>query len=107
VIRQIPPVWDQTIVLPPSEIGAVAVYARRLGDKWFLGVLNGTSPRELKVPLTFLGEKDKYIATFVRDGVKPEEMKIEKELPMTHAQTITIDLPAGGGFVGVFAKKDE
>jgi alpha-glucosidase len=107
VIRQIPPVWDQTIVLPPSEIGEVAVYARRLGDKWFLGVLNGTSPRELKIPLTFLGDKDKYIATFVRDGAKPEEMKIEKELPMNHGQTITIDLPAGGGFVGVFAKKDE
>jgi alpha-glucosidase len=107
VIRQIPPVWDQTIVLPPSEIGEVAVYARRLGDKWFLGVLNGTSPRELKVPLTFLGEKDKYIATFVRDGAKPREMKVEKELPMNHAATVTIDLPVGGGFVGVFAKKEE
>jgi alpha-glucosidase len=106
VIRQIPPVWDQTIVLPPSEIGEVAVFARRLKDQWFLGVLNGKTACELKVPLSFLNGS-KYTATFVRDGTKPEEMKVEKELPMSKADTVTIDLPAGGGFVGVFTKKEE
>jgi hypothetical protein len=106
VIREIPPVWDQTIVLPPSEIGELAVFARRLGDRWFLGVLNGTTARELKVPLAFLGDgKQKFIATLVRDGETPETLKVEKDQLLTGADTLTIDLPAGGGFVGAFVKK--
>ncbi|MGB7161442.1 MAG: glycoside hydrolase family 97 catalytic domain-containing protein, partial [Tepidisphaeraceae bacterium] len=106
VIRAIPPVWDQTIVLPPSEIGELAVFARRLGDKWFLGVLNGTKPRQITVPLSFLRE-GKFTATLVRDGAMPEEMKIEKDVPLSPSDTVTIDMPAGGGFVGAFVKKEE
>ena len=36
MIKSIPSVWDETIVLPPSEIGEIAVFARRHGDRWFL-----------------------------------------------------------------------
>ena len=38
MIKSIPPTWDETIVLPPSAIGEVAVMARRKGDTWFLAV---------------------------------------------------------------------
>ena len=106
VIRQIPPVWDETRVLPPSEIGELAVFARRLEEKWFLAVLNGTEARQLNVPLAFLGS-GKYTAALVRDGAKPEEMRIEKDVPLSAKDAVTIDLPAGGGFVAVFTKKDE
>ncbi|OGC02308.1 glycoside hydrolase, partial [candidate division KSB1 bacterium RBG_16_48_16] len=41
LIKEIPSVWDETVVLPASEIGEVAAFARRRGDKWFLAVLNG------------------------------------------------------------------
>ena len=41
MIKAIPAVWDETIVLPPSEIGELAALARRKGDVWFVAVLNG------------------------------------------------------------------
>src|SRR5205823_10890599 len=41
MIRSIPSVWDETIVLPPSEIGEIAVFARRQGSIWFLAIMNG------------------------------------------------------------------
>ena len=34
MIKSIPAVWDETIVLPPSEIGELAVYAQRKGTTW-------------------------------------------------------------------------
>jgi alpha-glucosidase len=37
LIKTIPTVWDETVVLPPSEIGVVAIFARRRGDSWFVG----------------------------------------------------------------------
>jgi len=107
VIRQIPPVWDETIVLPPSEIGEIAVFARRLENRWFLGVLNGQAPRQIQVPLTFL-KQGKYTATLVRDGGSdPTSMKVEKDQVLRPADTVTIDLAAGGGFVGCFVSKEE
>src|SRR5262249_47035120 len=36
MIKSIPSFWDETVVLPPSEIGEVAVFARRRGETWFL-----------------------------------------------------------------------
>ena len=41
MIKSIPCVWDETIVLPASEIGHVAAFARRQGDDWFLAILGG------------------------------------------------------------------
>src|SRR4029078_11297413 len=36
ILRAIPSTWDESIVLPPSEIGEVAVMARRSGRDWFV-----------------------------------------------------------------------
>ena len=41
LIKTIPSVWDETIVLPSSEIGEVAAFARRRGEVWFVGIMNG------------------------------------------------------------------
>ncbi|HLP77073.1 MAG TPA: glycoside hydrolase family 97 catalytic domain-containing protein, partial [Candidatus Paceibacterota bacterium] len=40
VMKAIPATWDETIVLPGSEIGKCAAFARRSGKDWFIGVLN-------------------------------------------------------------------
>ena len=41
MIKSLPSVWDETIVLPASEIGELAAFARRHGTTWFVAVLNG------------------------------------------------------------------
>ena len=103
VIKAIPSVWDETIVLAPSEIGELAVFARRSGDVWFLGVINGLTGRTIRVPVGFLG-RGKYQATLVRDQQdEPAAVKIEN-LSVSSKDRLTIRMRAGGGFVGRFAR---
>lgn len=52
LIKQIPTVWDETIVLPGSEIGELAIMARRKGDDWYIGVLNGGERKKVEIDLT-------------------------------------------------------
>ena len=42
VIKSIPAVWDETIVLPDSRIGELSIFARRKGDMWMLAVMCGS-----------------------------------------------------------------
>ncbi len=40
-IRAVPTVWDEVRVLPASEIGKLAILAKRRGEDWYIGILNG------------------------------------------------------------------
>jgi alpha-glucosidase len=101
MIKIIPSVWDETIVLPPSEIGEVAVFARRRGDRWFLAVVNGAEPRSLRVPATFLGA-GAYRASLVRDRPDDPAAEAIETATVTRDDVLAIDLRAGGGFVARF-----
>jgi alpha-glucosidase len=103
LIKTIPSVWDETIVLPQSEIGEVAGFARRSGDTWFIGIMNGLTGRTMRVPLRFPGAR-KYRAMLVRDQFdQPAAVKMEN-VWMSRAETLTITMRAGGGFAGRFAR---
>jgi alpha-glucosidase len=103
LIKSIPTAWDETLVLPPSEIGQVAVFARRSGERWFLSVLNGPEARVIQVPLSFLGPDD-YRAQLVRDsGNSPAAEQIENRT-VHRGDVLTINLRAGGGFIGRFTR---
>jgi alpha-glucosidase len=101
MIKSIPSTWDETIVLPISEIGERAAFARRSGDRWFLAIVNGPTASTVRVPASFLGSGE-YRAMMVRDreddpaAVKIEEATVGKDDP------IAIDLRAGGGFIARF-----
>jgi alpha-glucosidase len=98
IIKSIPAVWDETIVLPPSEIGEVALFARRRGRDWFVAAVNGSTARILTVPATFLG-RGRYDALVVRDDAETAAAVHVETGVVTRERTITIDLRAGGGFV--------
>jgi alpha-glucosidase len=101
MIKSIPPVWDETIVLPMSEIGELAVMARRRGDKWFVAALNGGAARTITVPADFLGE-GAYIAMFVRD-VPSDATQVEiQQTAAQRGDKLDLPLAAGGGFLGRF-----
>jgi alpha-glucosidase len=98
LIKTIPSVWDETIALPQSEIGELAAFARRHGNVWFVGVMNGLAGKTISVPMHFLAP-GKYSATFVRDQLdEPAAVKIENE-SVTRRDSLTIRMRAGGGFV--------
>jgi alpha-glucosidase len=102
MIESIPAVWDETIVLPPSEIGELAVFARRKGKTWFLAVLNGTKTKHVSIPLSFLGTTA-YKATLIRDDKSNSAaVKIEHKT-LKQQDKIELDLGEGGGFIGRFS----
>jgi alpha-glucosidase len=103
MIKSIPAVWDETVVLPSSEIGAVATFARRAGETWFLAVMNGPTVRTITVPLAFLPEGS-YRASAVRDrDDDPAAVQVESATA-ERTQVLTIPLGAGGGFIARFSK---
>jgi len=103
LIKAIPATWDATVVLPPSEVGEVVVFARRKADAWFLAVLNGPAARTVKIPLAFLGDGN-YQALEVRDDPRdPAAVRVIKAAANRDG-SVTLDLPAGGGFVGRYTR---
>lgn len=124
VLQTIPPVWDETIVLEGSRIGKLAVFARRSGDQWFVGILNGeTTPKQYSLDLSFLGD-GQYNAILVSDDSAAERVNLAglntkanlhqftTALPfkvqrkqVTRKTTLTVELAPSGGFVGKFSIK--
>ncbi|UCE50491.1 MAG: glycoside hydrolase family 97 N-terminal domain-containing protein [Phycisphaerales bacterium] len=104
VIKSIPAVWDETIVLPGSEIGELAVFARRTGDVWFLAVMCGPQARTIKVPLSFLGN-GQYKASLVRDDKENDTAVVTEGRTVRRADTLKIEMVNGGGFIARFSKQ--
>ncbi len=103
MMKSIPAVWNETIVLPVSEIGEIAAFARRSGNTWFLAILNGPSAKTINIPLSFLG-KDEYRAMLVRDN-KNDDAAVEVENTTSKSSdTLVIELSDGGGFIARFSK---
>jgi len=102
IIKSIPATWDETIVLPPSEIGELAVYARRKGSTWFLAVMNGVEPKKIKIPLNFL--KGNYKALIAKDDGMNSASVIMVNKNYTDQDVIELDLVSGGGFIAKFSK---
>lgn len=100
VLRAIPATWDETIVLPPSEIGEVAVMARRAGRDWFVAAVNGTTARTIRVVPGFL-ERGSYIGTLVRDVASDAAaMRVEK-MNVSSTTPLAFEVRPGGGFVAM------
>ena len=102
VIKAIPSTWDETIVLPGSEIGEMAAYARRKGDTWFIAIMNGPVNKTISIPLNFLKSGNSYKTVIVRDTNDPGALTIERT---SHKCTDAIDLQlsSGGGYVAMFS----
>ena len=101
IIRSLPAVWDETIVLPGSEIGELAAFARRSGSRWFLVVMNGTEPRTLRVSLSFLA-RGRYTTLVVHDDPSnPAGLRVQRG-SMKRGDQLNVSLVPGGGFVERF-----
>src|SRR6266536_4110392 len=102
LIKTIPSVWDETIVLPVSEIGQVAAFARRRGKTWFLAIMNGPQAKSAEISLSFLG-RAKCEAMLVRDRLdEPAAVEIEHK-GLSRGESIAIEMRPGGGFIGRFS----
>lgn len=95
-VKRIPVTWDETRVLPGSSIGEVAAMARRQGNEWFVGVINGGAQREFSMNLDFLTAPAK--AVLYSDNLDDAAAFVMKEITVRPGQEITATLGKGGGF---------
>lgn len=97
LFQEIPTVWDETKVLSCTSIGEVVAYARRKDTTWWIGVLNGATEREVKIPLDFL--KKSTNATLIYDDKQNNSSIDRREQMVSPKDVLTIKLVSGGGFV--------
>ncbi|WP_302800879.1 glycoside hydrolase family 97 protein [Parabacteroides goldsteinii] len=103
-IESVPVVWDETVVLPESEIGKLAALARRKGDVWYLTVLNGEDARILDIKIDFL-PKGNYMMEIATDSPDNRKQIEIKKIKIKSGQRLKENLMSGGGFVARIVDK--
>jgi alpha-glucosidase len=98
VLKAIPSTWDETVVLPGSEIGKCAAFARRNGKTWFVGVINGGETTKLDFTLNFLGS-GKFNMIQLGDAPERDDGWQREEKTVTRKDQTHLSLRPGGGCV--------
>jgi hypothetical protein len=94
-LDQVPTVWDETRLLAgrPAES---AVFARRSGDRWFLGGGFAGAARTVTVPLNI--DHGSWLVELVRDGAAG---LVREQRVLRAGDQITLDVAKDGGFAGI------
>ena len=104
IIKKIPADYDETIVLPGSEIGEMAAFARRKGNDWLLAVMNGSTPKKIRISLAFLRKTaaGNHVDALMAKDIpgNPADLKMETA-DLSAADTLDLDLAAGGGYLAL------
>lgn len=99
IIKSIPSTWDETIVLPVSEIGKCAAFARRKGDTWFIGVINGGEKTDLDISMNFLN-RGSFIINTLEDQTGKDNAVLLNKKNISNRDHLKLTIRPGGGFVG-------
>jgi len=98
LLRHLPSTWEETIVLPGSEIGKTVGFSRRRGQEWYIGVLNDGAAATLQIDLAFLGPGAWQAEVFGDDPANPAAFKRENKA-VTASDQITASMSPRGGTV--------
>jgi alpha-glucosidase len=97
-IKDVPTAWDTTRVLNGAP-GEFVTIARRHGDEWYLGSATDWTPRDLRIPLSFL-RTGRYKAEIYEDATdaaqSPKHVTIRQQ-DVRNTDTLTLPLASGGG----------
>jgi alpha-glucosidase len=101
MITSLPATWDETVVLPQSKIGELAIYARRKGSTWFLAAMNGENKEKtLTVDLSSFLKKGDYNISSVRDNKEKQAAADLDNVKLSSTSVVTLTLNPSGGYVG-------
>lgn len=103
-LRAVPTVWDDIRFLGGDPESYVAL-AKRNGDRWFIGVINNSQPREIKLDLRFLG-KGKFVMRSWTDGKKADTEAndcVEKIMELKNPYMIKVHMAGAGGFAAILS----
>jgi len=98
-LKQVPVSWDDTKLIDGYP-GEKVVIARRKGNKWYIGGLNGQDlTRELIVRFDFLDTRN-YNFRLIKDGKDNKSFSSEM-IKIKKGDTLKIECLPRGGFVAV------
>ncbi|MGH9605311.1 MAG: glycoside hydrolase family 97 protein, partial [Terracidiphilus sp.] len=97
-IKQVPTTWDQVHVIDGMPMQWISV-ARRSGKDWYVGSITNWTPRDIKLPLSFLGD-GKYVAQIYADA--PDAAEVATDTTFTEEQVdkttvLNVHMAPGGG----------
>ena len=96
-IKALPAQYDETLVLPGSEIGECVAMARRKGNAWFIAVENGATDRELAIDFSFVKTPMKVVAYADSDDGRLDAY-CEESYTVKPGDIRTIKVRANGGY---------
>ena len=96
--KDIPTVFDESKALD-GEPGEFIVQARRRGDDWFVGILNGMTARTVTLSTADFLPKGKYTVELYTDdaSLKTRSKVASRTQTVRSGQKITLPLQASGG----------
>ena len=98
MLKSIPSVWDETRALAPSEIGELALFARRSGKRWFVAAMNGRAPRTVSLDLSIAGSGMRN-ALIVQDQPGDPSVPAVSTSSVDVSKPFEVAMPASGGLV--------
>jgi len=98
-LSEVPVAWDETRFVEGNP-GEYIVLARRKGDHWYVGGINGTeSPRAVEVDLGFVGIVEE--GTLLTDGA--DDRSVQRSPIEASSTRFRVEMPGHGGFAAVVA----
>ncbi|HZG06207.1 MAG TPA: glycoside hydrolase family 97 catalytic domain-containing protein [Streptomyces sp.] len=95
-LEQVPTVWDTTRLLAGTP-GQDVTFARRSGDRWFLGGVHAGAARTERIPLDFLGSGT-WLVEVVRDGA---DGLVRESKMLSRHDTLQVPTATDGGFAAI------
>jgi alpha-glucosidase len=97
-IKRVPCTWDEVRAVGGMPMQWIAL-ARRSGNDWYVGSLTDWDARDVKVPLSFLGD-GKYVAENYADAPdaaeEPTHTVLTKQ-PVDRTTVLDVHMVSGGG----------
>lgn len=96
--KHVPTTWDETYPID-GQIGEYVAIARRSGQKWFVGVMNGMDARTLSLPTEFLQRGKKYVVTLYEDDpdLDTRTKVATRQKTIKGGQSLKLELQVSGG----------
>lgn len=101
-IKNTPTIWDETIPLE-GEIGEYIAVARRYQNRWYIGVMNGVTPRQIEIDLSFIGNGTKKIKEHT-DGINADQQAKDSQIVervIYGNEKLIVNMSRGGGYIGI------
>lgn len=103
-LRNLPTVWDQTVVLE-NDVAKTIVIAGRSGDRWCLAAMNGDDASQLQTSLKFLGKGKWTLRSFADNTGSSDYQAIVESTRAVDANTVApLSLMPAGGIAGIISK---